>query len=48
MRAAQGSRERAAELLNAAKRAVELAIEDSEAAALRHLASFELPASGAP
>lgn len=38
----------AADLLDAAKRAVELAIEDSEAAALRHLASFELPASAAP
>ena len=39
---------RAAELLDAAKRAVELAIEDSEAAALQHLASFDLPANTAP
>jgi hypothetical protein len=35
-------------LLTAAKRAVERTIEDSEAAAFRHLASFDLPASVAP
>ncbi len=36
---------RAANLLDAAKRAVEIAIEDSETAALQHLASFDLPAN---
>jgi hypothetical protein len=35
-------------LLTAAKRAIELAIEDSEAAAFRHLASFDLPTNTAP
>ena len=38
----------AADLLDVGKRAVEIAIEDSEAAALRHLASFDLIASAAP
>lgn len=48
VRAAQASRRRATDLLDAAKRAVEIAIEDSEAAALQYLASFNLPASTAP
>lgn len=47
VRAAQACHQRAAELLDATKRAVELAIEDSEAAALQHLASFDLPANAA-
>jgi len=48
VRAAQASRQRAADLLDAAKRAVEIAIEDSEAAALKRLASFKLSTSTAP
>lgn len=43
VRAAQASRRRAAELLDAAKRAVEIAIEDSEAAALAWLAETTGP-----
>lgn len=39
VKAATSARQRAAELLDAAKRAVEIAIEDSEAAALAYLAS---------
>ena len=42
VRAAQASRQRAADLLDAAKRAVEIA------AALKHLASFKLSTSTAP
>jgi hypothetical protein len=39
---------RAADLLDAARHAVEIAIEESEAAALRYLASFDLSANTAP
>jgi hypothetical protein len=38
---ARAAKARAAALLDAAKRAVEIAIEDSEAAALAHLAAVE-------
>lgn len=47
VQAAQAGRQRAVDLLDAAKRAVEIAIEDSEIAALRYLASFNLPANTA-
>ncbi len=40
VKSSQASRQRAAELLEAAKRAVEIAIEDSETAALAYLAEF--------
>ena len=45
VQAAQASRRRAAELLDAAKRAVEIAIEDSESAALAYLASVAADAA---
>lgn len=48
VRAAQASRQRAADLLDAAKRAVEIAIEDSEAVALQYLASFDTLGTTAP
>lgn len=41
-------RQRATRLLDAAKRAVEIAIEDSEAAALAHLAAVAAPAASLP
>lgn len=46
--AAAINRRRAIGLLDAAKRAVEIAIEDSEDAALRYLASFDLSTNTAP
>jgi type I restriction enzyme M protein len=46
--AAAANNRRAADLLDAAKRAVELAIEESEAVALQYLASFDALATTAP